>query len=169
MRRLRTAALLGLLTWTSSVSARVTETTEYTKQQAINSAFRYLRVDSAFKITERDLDLGYLLFEYPTGSGDQTTTGSVEVIEREDEVLLIVQIAQLPSYHESRLIHGLVRKLRADYGEPPRARKPPEDDGKEAPPADDAGKDDAGKSGAKGDSEKSKPPIDAPVKRYRIK
>ena len=160
MRRLFGCALLCLSTWTLTASAKVTETTSYTKEQAINSAFRYLRVDSAYKITERDLELGYLLFEYPTGRGNQTTMGSLEVIQRDDEVLLIVQIRALPSYHESVLIRGLVSKLRADYGEPEKARKE-----KPADPPSDSEEDSAKDSDKK---DKSSTP-DAPVRRYRIK
>ncbi len=118
---------LGLATvlWTTSLAARVTETTAYTKHQAFNAAVRFLRVDNAYNVTEKDPQLGYLLFRYPTGNDDKTTLGSVEVVQRKQEVLLIVRIPQLPSYHESLLARGLVEKLKADYGTPPKREKPP--------------------------------------------
>jgi len=162
--RLPVFAFMLALTWASTCPAKVSETTGYTKSQALNCAFRYLRVDSAFKITEQDLDLGYLLFEYPTGNGDRTTTGSVEVIERQDEVVLIVQIPKLPSYHESVLIRGLVSKLRADYGEPPKSRKGQPDESE--PPSADSGKQ---KAPRKDDEKEADPAPEGPVPRYRIK
>ena len=114
--------------------AKIAESTAYTKAQSFNAALRYLRVDSNYAVTEKDAELGYLMFEYPTGQGQQTTPASIEVVERDDKVLLIVQIQKLPSYHESLLVRALVNKLKADYGEPPARRAPPpEESPKEDP------------------------------------
>lgn len=147
MRRagsLRASTVVGLflLGWATLSWSRTEETTPYTKTQAYNGALRFLRIEQEFEVIERDPDLGYVLFQYPTGVEDQTTTGSVEVVERDDEVLVVVQISKLPAHHESRLVGALLKKLEADYGAP-RARvkeKPP----KKAPESEEPkGEDDA--------------------------
>lgn len=140
----------ALLAWTAVSSARTEETTGYTKSQAYNGALRFLRVEQEFQVIEKDADLGYMLFEYPTGTDDDTTTGSVEVIERDEEVLVVVQISELPAHHESRLASALLKKLEADYGAlpqkrakekaPPEADPPAKDDAEPDDPADEPSK-----------------------------
>jgi len=133
------------LGWTSLATARTEETTAYTKAQAYNGALRFLRVEQEFEVIEKDQDLGYVLFQYPTGDGDARTTGSLEVIEREEEVLVVVQISELPSHHESRLVGALLKKLEADYGTPPqrRAKDKAPAEPERPPPEDDSEQDDA--------------------------
>lgn len=144
MRRIARNLGFFILTWAAVPLARTEETTPYSKTQAYNGALRFLRVEQELDVIEKDADLGYMLFEYPTGMGEEKTTGSVEVIEREDEVLVVVQISQLPSHHESRLVGALLKKLEADYGTPPqrprKEKKPPEDE--QPPPEDDSEHDD---------------------------
>src|SRR5688572_16063185 len=111
MRRIARNLGFFILTWAAVPLARTEETTPYSKTQAYNGALRFLRVEQELDVIEKDADLGYMLFEYPTGMGEEKTTGSVEVIEREDEVLVVVQISQLPSHHESRLVGALLKKL----------------------------------------------------------
>jgi len=98
-----------------------------------NAALRMVRVDMNMKITEKDEQSGYLLFEYKTQESSKPTSGSMEFIRsRDDSVHVVVQLPQMPKYHEQVLVDDLARKLRNEYGEPPR-RKPP------APPVVDAG------------------------------
>lgn len=162
MRRLPLLTLVCTLAWAGLAVGRTTERTGYSKSQTINCAIRYLRVDSELTITERDLELGYLLFEYPTGSG-QTTPGSIEVVERDEGAYVIVQLPKLPQYHESRLIRGLVSKLRSDYGPPRKVQQkaPPRGKKDADPPTEDQEKD-------KADGDEPTPP-DGPIQRYRIK
>jgi hypothetical protein len=120
---------LSLLLLTAASEARIEQKLSYTKQQSYNAALRYLRVDSGYKITEKDIESGYLLFEYPVTGSTEVTGGSIEIIDREDSVALIVQLPQMPRYHERMLATGLLKKLRADYGEPPRSRPPRRDEG----------------------------------------
>ncbi len=117
-----------------SAEARMEQVLTYSKSQSFNTALRFLRVEKSFNVTEKDLDSGYLMFEYPTEQ-KKTIHGSIEVIERADEVAVVVSIPQLPSYHERVLIDGLLKKLREDYGAPPAARRP-------APPVESAPKED---------------------------
>jgi hypothetical protein len=55
--------------------------------------------------------------------------------EADSPVHVIVQLPQMPKYHEQVLVDDLARKLRQEYGEPPAKRPPP------APVTPDAGAD----------------------------
>jgi len=145
MRRIARTLGLLVMTWASVPWARTEETTGYTKTQAYNGALRFLRVEQEFEVIEKDADLGYVLFQYPTGIEDDKTTASLEIIERDDEVLVVIQISKLPAHHESRLVGALLKKLEADYGTPPkRAPKTKEPPGSERPPAKDDSEPDDG-------------------------
>lgn len=90
-----------------------------------NAGLRLVRVDLGLKVTEKDDANGYLLFDYKSPeSGQKAVPGSMEFIKGKDgEVRVVVQITQMPGYHEQVLIDSLSRKLRAEYGDPP--KKPP--------------------------------------------
>jgi hypothetical protein len=105
-----------------------------------NAGMRLVRVDMGMKLTEKDEGAGYLLFDYKSPeSGNKAVPGSMEFVRSKETgaVRVIVQIPQMPGYHEQVLIDALQRKMRAEYGDPP--KKPPVP----APPKD-AGADDAG-------------------------
>ena len=106
------------------VSARVSAESLYTKAQNYSAALRFLRVDKGFEVIERDEEAAYLIFRYPTPDRkDQTVTGTIEVIEVDQRVTLIVKLPQMPQYHERLLSDQLIKKLREEYG-PPSAPKP---------------------------------------------
>jgi hypothetical protein len=133
-----TALIVGLQATVNIAEARVEKTIHYTKDQSYNAALRFLRVDQGYTVVEKDLDSGYLLFEYPSEGSKEATNGSIEVIERGEEISLIIQLPQMPHQHERMLADALLKKLRADYGEPTKRRKiQPEE-----PPADEAPKQD---------------------------
>lgn len=148
----RVIALLGLLLAVSAPAfARVEERTAYAKDLAFHSVVRFLRVDRGYRLVEKDLDSGYLLFEYPLEKG-RVVSGSVEVVPTEQGSAIIVRLADLPEYHERVLFRALLGRLRSDYGEP---RKPTP-----APPKDvEKPKDDAKPPGDAGE----KPRPDAPA------
>jgi hypothetical protein len=125
MRKSLWAFCLGLSLTSLNTAAKVEHNLRYTKAQAYQAALRHLRVDAGYTITEKDSDSGYLLFEYPLNDGKKSTNGSIEVVEREDSIALIVQLPQLPLYHERMLAQGLLKKLHDDYGDPPRAKETP--------------------------------------------
>ncbi len=104
----------------STATARIEEPLDYTKAQSFSTALRFLRVDNGYKVVEQDLDSGYMLFEYPVRNSSSVTSGSIEVVDRGDSVALVIQLPQMPRYHERHLADGLLKKLRADYGEPPK-------------------------------------------------
>lgn len=122
------ACLLGTLLLGAPVArAKVTSDSPYGKTQTYNGALRFIRVDQGLEVFEQDRETGYLLFRYKSDS--DTSTGSVEVVEVNDTVKVIVQLPRLPEYHEQVLANGLLRKLREEYGEPPRREpKKPKDD-----------------------------------------
>jgi hypothetical protein len=109
-------------------SAKSSYDSGYGYDRTWNCALRMVRVDMGFKITEKDDANGYLLFEYKTNESSKTTPGSMEFIrgkEADSPVHVIVQLPQMPKYHEQVLVDDLARKLRQEYGEPPAKRPPP--------------------------------------------
>ncbi len=144
--------LLGALP-ASKASARVEERLAYTKNQSYQAALRYLRVDHGYTIVEKDQESGYLLFEYPKRESG-FTQGSIQVIERDEAVAVIVQLPTLPSYHERLLIEGLLKKIREDYGAPPQ-KKRVEEKAPEDPPAGDENKPET-------PAAPDEPPVDSP-------
>jgi hypothetical protein len=107
--------------------ARAEADSDYSKLQTYNAALRYVRVDLGYEVLEKDSDAGYILFRYlPPGRKNDPTNGSIEVVEVKDHVKIVVQLPQMPTYHETVLRDGLLRKLRNEYGDPPPKKKPDE-------------------------------------------
>jgi hypothetical protein len=102
----------------------------YTREQTFSAALRYLRVDLAYEVTEKDSDAAYLLFTFSDPELQKKAAhGSIEVVQRERSVRLVVNLPELPSYREEVLKRGLLQKLHTEYGEPP----PPVNGGGEEP------------------------------------
>jgi len=117
--------LASLSTSTRLALARSEAELTYTREQTFSAALRYLRVDLAYEVTEKDAEAAYLLFSFSAPELNQKTArGSIEVVQRERTVRLFVNLPQLPSYHEEVLKRGLIEKLRVEYGEPPAAAEP---------------------------------------------
>lgn len=117
--------------------ASVAYDSPYGFEQTFGSALRLVRVDLGCKVTEKDADNGYLLFDYTSSeSGKQVHHGSVELVRGKRGTHVSVQLPSLPRYHEQMIVDALVRKLLAEHGEPPRNKPSPP-----APPPDDAGSD----------------------------
>jgi hypothetical protein len=117
------AALVALST--AGASASVETRSAYTKLQTYNAALRYLRVDLSYKVIEKDADAAYLLFEFVPEGRKKETNGAIEIVERKEDVLVYVRLPDLPRYQEEMLSDGLFRKLRTEYGDPPRREDPP--------------------------------------------
>jgi hypothetical protein len=112
-----------------------------------NAGLRLVRVDMSMKVTEKDETNGYLLFDYksPESQG-KPVPGSMEFIRSKDNgaVRVVVQIPQMPGYHEQVLVDSLSRKLRNEYGDPPKRPAPspvPKDKDAGAPEQDNNNKD----------------------------
>ena len=121
--------------------ARATGEYTYRYEQLWQTTVRLLRVDLGCQITDRDDEIGFLMFEYP-GAGGRTHGGSVELVRSTDangveRVRVSVTIAAMPSYVEHHVLTRLERKLREDFGLAPRIRPPHHDDHDgDEPPAD---------------------------------
>lgn len=128
----------------TSPDAQAKTSTEslYGFERTWNAALRLVRVDLGYKVVEKDDGAGYLLFEYKSPeSGDKVTSGSIELVrsrgsDGDNTVQVIVQLPQMPRYHEMALADSLTRKMRSEYGEPPpRAPKAaPKEGAKDAGP-----------------------------------
>src|SRR3954462_4858395 len=85
--------------------ASVAYESRYTFEQTFGTALRLLRVDLGCKITEKDVDNGYRLFDYTSSeSGKQVPHGSVEVVRTRQGSHVSVQLTSLPRYHEQMIV-----------------------------------------------------------------
>lgn len=118
----------------SEAFARSEKSVAYAREQAWPTAVRYLAVDERAKITEKDVDAGYILFEIVDDG--KKYKGSLELatvtVDGRTGVKLILQIEDRPSWVELQMLTKLERKLRAELGSPP-PRPPSKDKDKPAP------------------------------------
>jgi hypothetical protein len=126
-----------------AAEAKATFESPYGYGRTWNAALRLVRVDKGWKITEKDEASGYLLFEYTSPENAKPSAASVELVRGSDNdvaVGVVVQIPQMPRYHEQWVLDALAAKMRREYGDPPARRKhPPSDepaDGGESADAD---------------------------------
>ncbi len=107
---------------TSPASARAGYDSSYGYERTWNSVLRMVRVDMNLKVTEKDADNGYLLFEYRSPENHAATPGSIGIVRSRDPevpVRVVVQLAQMPRYHEQLMVDALAKKMRQEYGDPP--------------------------------------------------
>jgi hypothetical protein len=117
--------------------ARTSYDSAYGFDRTWNAAIRLVRVDMGLKLLEKDDSTGYMMFEYKAPGGGKPSSGSMEFVrtrEPEAPVRVVVQLPQMPSYHEQIMIDALVHKMRAEYGDPPMRPRAPA-----TPPVADAG------------------------------
>jgi len=124
------AVAAAIVTVGHDASARASYDSNYGYERTWNAALRLVRVDLGYKVTEKDEQNGYLLFDYHSSESHGTTPGSIELVRSKDPdapVEVIVQLPQMPRYHEQVLVDSLARKMRQEYGEPPaHAPHPPD-------------------------------------------
>lgn len=133
------AAAAAIVAPSNEAKARGSYESAYGFERTWNAALRLVRVDLGFKVTEKDDAAGYVLFDYTSPeSGGKVVAGSMQFIRDKDDgtVQVVVQIPQMPGYHEQVLVDALARKLRAEYGDPPKLVRPtpPRDAGVDAEP-----------------------------------
>lgn len=125
------AGLLSLLAFVlleAGASARASYSSPYGYERTWNAALRFVRVDNGWKVLEKDEGSGYLLFEYTSPASPKATSGSIELVrgrEGSAAVDVLVQLPQMPHYHEQVLLDALAGKMRREYGDPPVAKKAP--------------------------------------------
>ncbi len=114
------AAMMGH----SMADAKAGYESAYGFERTWNAATRLLRVDLGLHVVEKDETTGYMLFEYSSSeSGKKITSGSVEFVggrEPGSPVHVVVQLPEMPRYHEQNLVDQLAKKLRTEYGDPPK-------------------------------------------------
>ena len=162
------AVTCALVTVAPPVGARAETESPYTRRQTFNGALRYLRVDLGFEVVERDFDAGYLLFKYVPLHSDTPTRGSIEVIEVQGNVKVVVALPEQPNHHETMLSDGLMKKLEIEYGEPPPRKDSDADEDKRNEGDEDGGdaSEDDDSDPSEGDDGSSAP---APSKKTRRK
>ncbi len=132
----------------------------YPFDQVWPTAIRYLRVDRGYTVTDRDLEAGYVLFEFVI-NGEERGNGSLEMFATEDSsgrpsVSVSVSTGTGPIHLPNTLLDGLAAKVREERGQPappppktaPKPPNPPPNDGEDPddgsvpllPPAQDPGK-----------------------------
>lgn len=123
---------------TSDASARTAFQNSYTLEQNYSAALRMIRVDMGLKITEKDPEAAYIMFEYKSSEGgNKVSPGSIEMVPQSSQIQVVVQLPQMPQYHEEVMANSLKKKLQHDYGDPPKQRpekRPKGDAGADAAP-----------------------------------
>jgi hypothetical protein len=113
--------------------AKATYASPYGYARTWNAALRFVRVDRGWKITEKDEGSGYLLFEYTSPENRKPSPASVELVRGPDTTVavgVVIEIPQMPQYHEQVVLDALAAKMRREYGDtPPSGRRAPPDDG----------------------------------------
>lgn len=106
--------------------ARVQGDYTYAWSQVWQAAVRLVRIDLQCAITDRDEEIGYVMFVYRESGRDHA--GSVELVRAQaasgERVRVVVQVASMPSWVERMILDRLTRKLRDDFGEAPRPARP---------------------------------------------
>jgi len=134
LRRALSGSLLGvvavgLVALAQPAEARSTFDSAYGFDRTYNAALRLVRLDLGLKVTEKDDKSGYFVFDYrSTDSGNKLSSGSFEFVrapEADSPVRVVVQLPQMPRYHEQVLVDSLIRKMHQDYGDPPERPKAP--------------------------------------------
>jgi hypothetical protein len=142
----RALAAIIVMTLASRAWARSEKTLAYAREQAWPAAVRFLAVDERVKVTDKDGDAGYVIFELVDDG--KTYRGSLEVIAVGRGTKVVVTIEDRPPWLEVAMLQRLERKLRAELGSPqpppaPKAEPKPADpkpaEPRPAPPKPDDG------------------------------
>jgi hypothetical protein len=160
MRRFLFAVLLTCAL-AAPAFARTEKVLAYPRAEAWATSVRFIRVDAHLKVTEKDAEAGYVLFELHEDG--KTFRGSLELAEVSEDgrhaVRFVITLEDRPSWQEIALMGKLVGKLHEELGEPAPAESPPPPDDKKDDKGDDNKPTDKDDKTAKGDK---KPKQDAP-------
>jgi len=133
------AALGALAGHPAPAAARAERTLAYPRDQAWPTAVRFLVVDEHVKVTEKDADAGYAMFELREDG--KVFRGSLELVplvrDGRTVVRFVLQIAERPSWVEIAMLTRLETKLRVELGSPsPAPDAPKKKDDPSAPKPD---------------------------------
>lgn len=117
------------------VHARASSDLPWAPKDVFNVSLRFIRVDRNCRITDKDPDAAYVLFECE-GDNKAWKRGALELIPMEVQgrggVRAQVTLTDEPRYMELRFLELLERKLKDERGPappPPRSPPPPSGDG----------------------------------------
>jgi len=112
----RRALLVLLVAWLLAwpASAKTTRDLSYTYDRVWPALVRFLRVDEKLKVTEKDADAGYVLFEL--ADGKRTFPGAAELSKTTDDlgrpsVHLTIKISDRPAYMEAGIADRFAEKI----------------------------------------------------------
>jgi hypothetical protein len=131
------AASLAVSAAATPAWARSEKTLAYHRDQVWPTAVRFLVVDEHVKVTEKDADAGYVMFELRDDG--KTFRGALEVMtvvrDGRSQVRFVLSIADRPSWLELAMLARLETKLSAELGSPspPPSAPPPEPPAKDPP------------------------------------
>jgi hypothetical protein len=133
MRWLLASVLVAALS--TGAAARSDKTLAYPRDAVWPAAVRFIVVDERLKVTDKDGEAGYVLFELREEG--KTFRGSLEVttvvIDGRTLVRFIVQIEDRPTWIEIAMLARLERKLRAELGSPSPPPSKPREPAKDKP------------------------------------
>lgn len=121
--------LASCLAWLAPLHAQARRQRElaYPSEQIWNAALRLIRVDLRFPVTDRDLEGGFILFEFVANGKHHPA--SLELVAqgsgRRATTVVVVQVQGMPSYVEQLILDKLAKKLLSEYGAPLAPEKPP--------------------------------------------
>ncbi len=119
----------GIVVTAGLADAKSTCESPYGYDRTWNAAVRLVLVDNNWKVTDKDHDDGYLLFDYVSpenSSKKKTSQGTLEFVRGRDTdapVSVLVQLPDQPQYQEQMLLDQLSTKMRHEYGDPPAHKK----------------------------------------------
>ncbi|HEV8321206.1 MAG TPA: hypothetical protein VG389_06285 [Myxococcota bacterium] len=96
----------------------------YTYDQVWSATVRLLRVERGFKVVEKDIETGYIVFEFKDSAKDaKVYRATAELVRDKDGtgravVKVKLEIADKPELPHTLLHSRLAEKLRAEYGPP---------------------------------------------------
>jgi hypothetical protein len=139
------ALTLALLASPRPAQARSQALLPYPPGEVWPTAVRYLRIDRAAVLREKDADSGYILFDLP--EGQKSFKGSLEFVRTSDaedreSTRLVINLPDLPRHFELSLLDKLTAKVKDEYGSPaagPPRRPAPEPGKSSRTPPPDAG------------------------------
>ncbi len=127
MRRASPVAVafaLAVATLAPAARARKVEAVPYAFVDTWNAAVRFVVVDEAYAVTDKDQDAGYLVFKFVPPGAKREERGSVELVRQGEQTDVIVSLPGLPSHHEAALLQRLLEKMKRELRAKPAPSKP---------------------------------------------
>jgi hypothetical protein len=120
------AVMVAIALSANGADAKTSYESPYGYDRTWNAALRFVRVDMAWKVNEKDDKNGYIVFDYRSPEGGKISPGTLELVRGRDAdspVSVLAQLPDMPHYHEQVMLDGLKMKMRREYGDPPEHRR----------------------------------------------